>query len=528
MKHFPIILLLIFIASTSLAQDWERTDSPDKLYKLTTHPNGNIIAYDTAHLWHSDSDGFNWHLDTTLCCGNVEFVVDSNHNIIMIQKGIVYSSDNVGGTWKFAFKNRLRSDFVYSILPLKDLILAATGSGLYMSTNNGSVWTYLWPPIDPVVPLTSLTWGHDGYIYALDLISGNLIYRSADTGKTFQNCFIKEDGSAVGGEDVIIANIYGDLFGFPNGSSSRKMYRSLDHGDTWSLFTQGLTCSHVYSMIELPDGGIAAGTDNGVFILPLEGCEWVPFSSGLVPQNILSLACNKRGQLYAACGADGIFKNQKMFNDSSNFTGLLDPASVDYQTVVIGSTSCSDLMLKNKGNKPLTIKSYTIVDPIPFSLNKTTANSFPVTIEPNSYLMIPICFSPPQIGVYSSSIIWNTDIDSSLCTGITTETKLQGIAEANSDVPITPTPLQKGEGITVSPNPIREKGEINFTLTENKHLHIECFDLLGRSVKLIADENFGAGQHSLSMDFSSQPIGLYTIIYTDGNERISQSVIVSH
>ncbi len=80
----------------------------------------------------------------------------------------------------------------------------------------------------------------------------------------------------------------------------------------------------------------------------------------------------------------------------------------------------------------------------------------------------------------------------------------------------------------ISPNPIREKGEINFTLTENKHLHIECFDLLGRSVKLIADENFGAGQHSLSMDFSSQPIGLYTIIYTDGNERISQSVIVSH
>src|SRR5205085_553914 len=111
----------------------------------------------------------------------------------------------------------------------------------------------------------------------------------------------------------------------------------------------------------------------------------------------------------------------------------LDPRAIDFKTVTIGSTTCTDVVLRNQGIKPFTISSFTAVDPIPFSLSDESAKKLPITLGPKDSVVMSICFHPYQPAAYSSQIIWNTDIDPTLC-GISRTTELHGIATEKKSV----------------------------------------------------------------------------------------------
>ena|SRR5437879_324393 len=135
-----------------------------------------------------------------------------------------------------------------------------------------------------------------------------------------------------------------------------------------------------------------------------------------------------------------------------------------------------------------------------------------------------ICFHPYQPAVYASSVVWNTDIDASLCTGIPSESALHGVAVIKSSVPAG----ESNADFFIQPNPIQDKAEIHFSSLNESYVKVECFDMLGRSQKIIVEGNYGTGDNSLSIDFSGLPSGAYTVHYTKGETRSSQSVIVTH
>jgi hypothetical protein len=54
------------------------------------------------------------------------------------------------------------------------------------------------------------------------------------------------------------------------------------------------------------------------------------------------------------------------------------------------------------------------------------------------------------------------------------------------------------------PNPFRHSTTIEYSLPERQHVRIEIYDILGRLVRVLADENQQAGFHTLTWDSHSQ------------------------
>ncbi len=59
------------------------------------------------------------------------------------------------------------------------------------------------------------------------------------------------------------------------------------------------------------------------------------------------------------------------------------------------------------------------------------------------------------------------------------------------------------------PNPFNPTTTIKFDLPEKIHVKLLIFDVLGRKVKTILDEEMSRGKHTVSLDMSDFPSGVY-------------------
>jgi flagellar hook assembly protein FlgD len=64
------------------------------------------------------------------------------------------------------------------------------------------------------------------------------------------------------------------------------------------------------------------------------------------------------------------------------------------------------------------------------------------------------------------------------------------------------------------PNPFNPSTNISFTLPSAQQVRLEVFDILGRRVRMLADQRFEAGQHTITWDGNNQnraeaPSGVY-------------------
>ncbi len=79
----------------------------------------------------------------------------------------------------------------------------------------------------------------------------------------------------------------------------------------------------------------------------------------------------------------------------------------------------------------------------------------------------------------------------------------------------------------VSPNPITNgNGAINFSLSKNAIVTATLYDVLGRTVKILAKSPFGEGKHSLNFTTNELPSGAYIIsVAADGVAKTQRIVI---
>lgn len=82
--------------------------------------------------------------------------------------------------------------------------------------------------------------------------------------------------------------------------------------------------------------------------------------------------------------------------------------------------------------------------------------------------------------------------------------------------------------LSVYPNPVNTELLVNFSVTESTQLSIEVYDLLGRAVTTVEQNNFGTGNHKVSVDVSGLTNGIYFISLTDGEKQTNKKFIVSH
>jgi photosystem II stability/assembly factor-like uncharacterized protein len=265
------LFVMMTAVSVSLAQSnfWVQTSGPfgGTVYTLATTPDGRIFA------------------GTDL-------------------SGIVYLSTNKGATWAEAGNGLSAYTVVQAIAVLKPAgyVLAGSSDGMYRTTDNGSNWIQVGLSGTLVTAMATDTAGR---IFAGT--SMGQFYRSTDTGATWHEL---DPGNPLRGAiSSIIVDSHDHIFA----GAGRIMdlfgggiYRSLDHGNNWSVADSGLLYYPIQSLALGVNGDLyAGGLWNGVFRSTDDGHYWNATSWADTALN--GLIVNSKGTIFAGSTGGGVY-----------------------------------------------------------------------------------------------------------------------------------------------------------------------------------------------------------------------------
>ena len=469
---------------------WEITTMPTgSIYSMICQKGNLIASSGGGRIWLSDNRGEAWSLINDSIGGeNARFVIDSNKDILLFNEHAMYRSTDNGITWTLI--NSLGSKDRYSsavVHPNGD-IFASYGTSVSKSSDHGQTWQKI---NNFTTGATSLITNSYGQLYAG---AGNNLYYSLDTGKTWQS---QPFDSSIHGQCTVTCmsvDHYGSLFVFlQTDNSSNGLYRSIDNGMQWSKLNKGFNniSKHViFNIVIAPNNVALAISDSGAYELDSEECTWKEYSNGLFSNiwydngafifRTLSLCVDSSGTLYAGAFGSGVFKSIEKFNNQFKLIGLIKSSDLEFDTVFVNNTVCSNIILTNVGLAPFTLTKYNLIDPIPFSVDPKSASILPIILKPRDSVIMRICFHPPQPADYASEIDWNTDIDVPPCTGMKYQSFIHGIAIQKSSVQ-TSSPSEII--FFLHPNPVSGNFlTVSFPESQSQPVALSVYDVLGREV----------------------------------------------
>ena len=98
-------------------------------------------------------------------------------------------------------------------------------------------------------------------------------------------------------------------------------------------------------------------------------------------------------------------------------------------------------------------------------------------------------------------------------------------SEHPSSAPQYPSlPLQLS--LSANPNPFNPSTTISFSLPRNTRARLAVFDILGREVRVLADENFAPGEHRVLFDGFDLPSGIYFARMQSGEFVATQKLLL--
>ena len=77
----------------------------------------------------------------------------------------------------------------------------------------------------------------------------------------------------------------------------------------------------------------------------------------------------------------------------------------------------------------------------------------------------------------------------------------------------------------VTPNPVQTTSSVVFEIFEHEQVHLELFDLAGRKINDLFQGPLGAGSHSINLDMTNLPSGIYSVHCTSTEEDLFFSFI---
>ncbi len=279
MKILFTIFALVSILGLKVKAQWIETSCSYGAYCFAVNGN-NIFAGTFEGVYLSSNNGNTWTAMNTGIPANtwIKSLAVKGDTIFAGAVGDyggygVYLSLNNGGSWT-AMNTGLADTSVFALAIKGDTIFAGTDSGLYLSSNNGQLWS-----------ATGLT----GYWIAALAISGNNIFAATHNG----------------------------------------VYLSTNNGSSWTAKNTGLTDSTNVDVLAISDTNIYAGAccAGGVYISSNNGSNWG--CMGLPTSWVTSLAISgdtilagamcwdsPNGVLFHKYGS--VWLNTGLINDSVN------------------------------------------------------------------------------------------------------------------------------------------------------------------------------------------------------------------
>jgi photosystem II stability/assembly factor-like uncharacterized protein len=325
--------------------DLQKVDVPTgNVFHLAAASTGDIFAGTsisvgsrTGRFWKFDAE--HWDEGSSFYNNDIhELAVDSSDALFAIVDARFKASSNGGKNWiegiyfgGSQFRMSLTKDFVY----------VATGSeGVFRSSDHGATWDQLNTGITNL-SLFSIA-ASDGVAYAGGLLS---FYRSTNNGWTWEAPIFP----FIGGSGVVRAI---DCTG-PNvvvGIDQTGAYFSSDHGITWENHSTGLALDTINRILMTPSGAVFAATSSGVYEYTPSTQTWASVNDNMLGGNILSLALNKDGRLYAGTDGDGVYRTTKTYG--SWFKSVQRDGYSPNDISIYPNPASSEITLNFRSDKP--------------------------------------------------------------------------------------------------------------------------------------------------------------------------------
>ena len=290
-----------------------------------TRGSGIYLTTDNGTSWSPASTGITTsRVEVMMSYGSQELFAGA------FGKGIFHSTDN-GTSW-FAANSGFNAMSVYSYTIMPDgsggqNLLAATTVGVYLSSDNGAVWSYI---------------GLGGYWVTGIAIAGTDIFASTMGSGVFRST----DNGATWAQSGLAGSMLQTLFGkgtdlYAGAAFFGGAARSTDYGNTWTMIP-GLEYKWVMSFTANENYIFAGAIYGGAFRSDNNGDSFTPINNGL-DNRVSTLAVMDSSTIFAGTGdpngqaAIGVYRSLDNGDSWTQVNNGLPPTLMVWSFAVTGS-----------------------------------------------------------------------------------------------------------------------------------------------------------------------------------------------
>ncbi|MDD3345743.1 MAG: hypothetical protein PHO34_04890 [Candidatus Omnitrophica bacterium] len=336
--------LMIFVAGTLEADEvsWEAICGEKEINTVLAFSGGMVLfaGCGSGDIMKSSDGGESWQRAVSLRGGSrmindLEIDIEYPDVLYAATDDGLYRLSSLGKHRERIFSGREGMEKkCISVSASRGRIFSGTARGLFVSNDKGKSWGKIntGSGEDPVLDI--VTNGEEVFF-----VSPGGVFRSVDRGCSWSRVFVRsrsgnreEETLGEGGDDEDICafgacsvRIDPNIPGCAYFSCSEGIYKSMDHGDSWTGVTgHGLLDGVVKALEVSADSRLFALTGTGIFVF--EAGHWSEFSVGLPSGKLNCIyAAKDNGYIYAA-SKDRLFcgKPAKKYGGSVLLEGYLE------------------------------------------------------------------------------------------------------------------------------------------------------------------------------------------------------------
>ncbi len=425
---------------------------------LAVNPGQELFAgAQLGGVFRSSNSGDNWtevnngltNTDVITITGNQEGDIFAGTFV----NGVFRSSDN-GDNWE-PVNEGLACACALSLSSSPDgMLFVATTEGVFRSVDKGDTWT----PVNNGLGGPGDATDRSADAKQMSFLESTLYAPAQGRASWLRQVAFQSTSGVI----ELIMSGQGTLFA---GTFGRGIFRSLNNGDDWQAFNQGLDNKFVTAVSVSGVDQLFTGTLAGVFHF-LNAERWTLFNSGITNSNINDFTFTPGGTAFVATNGGGVAR--------------LAPGSTTWEPVNLGLESLFVNYLAHTEGGDLLAGT----DGAGFFLSRDQGDHWQAENEGLTNLQVLSLYVNPNgdffAGTYGSGVFRSRE-------AITAVDVRQ----------VSPTRFALGQNF---PNPFNPETRIEFTIPAAAQVTLKVYNLLGQEVRTLVDGPLAAGSRSIVWD----------------------------
>jgi len=445
---------------------------PSSVFHLNIDPDDRVFVGTHWGVYRSTDNGESWvEPDSGLLNTLVQAITSDEEGIVYVGTygSGIYRSENAGDLWLQASFG-LSDTYILSIVsPSPGVILTGTFSGygggasIFRSTSQGDLW----------LQVHSGVYDYEA-VYDFAISGGNTfagmsyggIYRSTDLGNTWSEVAFYGVYSLTAAQDGVL---------FAGGGPF--VYRSTNHGTSWTSHYIPCGECNTVEVVVASNGYVFAGisplyhySEPGIWRSTNDGETWTWLTPDLDLGYVWTLFCDSRNNLFASGSGGRLYVSMDLGETWFQVSSLVVKSIVeDSRGFLFAATSDALLQSVDSG----------------LTWSEIAAGPMDAFMETLALDSLNFLYAGTGNGVFRS---------------------VEPIITAVSIAPEAPISFHLDQNY---PNPFNSITTFSFSLHSSVFAHLSVYDILGRRVTTIVNEELGAGNYTHQWDARGMASGVY-------------------